>query len=130
MLLGCKDNYGACEKAAADIGTGIASGMKVVDTLRVSGKITVEKETDILGYLKFANDANGSFSVCAQQAHQAGTKGGAYTACAQTFQAALSNPAELSLVNVSDPQTQATVQNIVNSINAGVAAVLTALGGA
>jgi len=130
MLVGCKDNYGACEKAAADIGTGIASGMKVVDSLRVSGQITVQKETEILGYLKFANDANGAFSVCAQQAHQAGSRSGAYTACAQVFQAALSNPAELALIHVDNPQTQATVQNIVAGISAGVTAVLTALGGA
>ena len=130
MLIGCKDNYGACEKASADIATGIASGMQVVDSLRVSGKITVAKETDILNYLKFANDANGAFSRCAQQAHQVASKAGAYTACTQTFQAALSNPAELSLVDVSDPVTAATVQNIVKAITGGVSAILTALGGA
>jgi hypothetical protein len=130
LLCGCKDPYGACEKGAADIGTGIASGMQVVDQLRASGRISVLEETSILGYLKFANDANGAFAACAQKAHQAGSKGGAYTSCAQVFQATLANPAELSLIRVVDPNAQATVQNVVAAVTTGLNAVISALGGA
>mgnify|MGYP001574487082 CR=1 FL=1 len=42
-LSGCKDNYGASEKAALNIGNGIAAGMKTADDLRVAGKISVQE---------------------------------------------------------------------------------------
>jgi hypothetical protein len=129
-LAGCKDPYGASEKAAADIGTGIASGMKTVDQLRVDGLITVAEETQVLGFLKFANDANGAFGSCAQQAHNAGGKGGAFTACAQTFQAALSNPAELALIRVTNQNAQATIQSIVSGAVTGITTLISSLGGA
>lgn len=129
-VAGCKDPYGACEKGAADIGQGIAAGMQTVDQLRVSGIITVGEETQVLGYLKFANDANGAFAVCAQQAHNAGGKGGAYTSCAQTFSSALANPAELALIHVTNPNAQATIQSIATAITTGLNTVVTALGGA
>jgi hypothetical protein len=129
FLYGCSDPYGACEKAAADIGTSIGAGMKTVDSLRVSGLITPQEETQVLGYLKFANDANGAFGVCAQQAHIAGSKSGAYTACAAAFQTTLANPTELALIRVGNSQAQQNVQTIVNGVNTGITAVLTAIGG-
>jgi hypothetical protein len=129
LLAGCKDNYGACEKAALDIGNGIATGMKSVDSLRVAGQISAQEETSILGYLKFANDANGAFGACAQQAHNAGNKAGAYTACAQTFQQTLTSPQELALIRVNNPVAQQNIQIIVNGVSTGIASLLTALGG-
>jgi hypothetical protein len=128
-LTGCQDPYGACEKASLDIANGIAAGMKSVDSLRVAGAISTQEETNILGYLKFANDGNGAFAACAKSAHTAGSKAGAYTACAQQFQQALNNPQELSLIRVTNPQSQQSVQLIITSVNTGVTAVLTALGG-
>lgn len=129
LLVGCSDPYGACEKAAADIGTGIGGGMKTVDQLRVSGLISAAEETNVLGYLKFVNDANGAFGLCAQSAHTAGSKAGAYTACANVFQTTLANPAELALIKVGNPQAQQEVQTVVNGVNTGITAVMTALGG-
>jgi hypothetical protein len=129
LMASCKDPFGACEKAALDIGNGIAAGMKTVDGLRVAGQITPQEESNLLGYFKFANDANGAFGLCAQSAHTAGGKGGAFTACAQTFSQALTNPQELALIHVGNPQTQMEVQTLVNGISGGVAAVISALGG-
>jgi hypothetical protein len=129
LLSGCPDPYGACEKGALDIGNGIAAGMKATDQLRVAGKISVQEETNILGYLEFANTTNGAFGKCAQAAHTAGSKSGSFTACAQVFSTALNDPTKLALIHVSDPNTQTAVQAIINGITAGVSAVLTALGG-
>ena len=128
-LLGCKDPYGASEKAALDIGNGIAAGMKATDQLRSAGKITVQEESNILGYLEFANTANGAFGKCAQSAHNAGSKAGAYTACAQVFSTALNDPQKLALIHVSNSNSQQEVMVIVNGVTAGVSAILTALGG-
>jgi hypothetical protein len=129
-LIGCKDPYGASEKAAADIGTGIAAGMKTVDQLRVAGIVSVQEETNVLGYLKFANDANGAFGTCAQAAHTAGSKAGSFTACAQVFSLTLNNPTELALIHVGNSQAEANITTIVNGVTAGVSAILAALGGA
>jgi hypothetical protein len=126
-LAGCKDNYGACEKAAVDIGSGISAGMKTVDALRVAGKITPQEESNVLGYLKFANDANGAFASCAQQVHTSGAKTG-YTACLTTFQTTLSNSEELGLLHVN-PNAQQDIQLIVNGISTGISSLLAALGG-
>jgi len=128
-LAGCKDNYGACEKAALDIGNGVTAGMKTVDGLRVSGLISVQEETNVLGYLKFINDADAAFGACAQQAHTAGSAAGSYTACVQTFQTALTSPSELALIHVSNPQAQQNIQLIMNSVNTGITAILAAMGG-
>jgi hypothetical protein len=129
-LAGCKDNYGACEKAALDIGNGVTAGMKTVDQLRVSGLINVQEESNVLGYLKFINDADAAFGTCAQNAHLAGSKAGAYTACANVFTSTLNNPAELALIHVNNPQAQQNIQVIVEGVNTGINAVLAALGGA
>jgi hypothetical protein len=102
-LLGCKDPYGASEKAALDIGNGIAAGMKTADDLRVTGKIS-------------------------QQVHSSGAKTG-YTVCAVNLQQTLSNPTELALIHVSNPTSQQNVMVIVNGINTGVSTLLAALGG-
>ncbi len=129
LTAGCKDPYGASEKAAADIGNGIAAGMKTVDGLRVAGLISVQEETNVLGYLKFVNDGNGAFGVCAQAAHMAGSEAGSFTACAQAFSQTLNNPQELALIHVNNPQAQAEVTTIANGVTAGVSAILAALGG-
>ena len=129
LLAGCKDNYGACEKAALDIGTGITAGMKTVDSLRVAGAISVSEETNILNYLEFANKADGAFATCAQASHTAGSKAGAYTSCATLFQTTLANPQALALIRVGNPTAQGEVQLIVAGVNTGVTAILTALGG-
>ena len=128
-LAGCKDPYGASEKAAADIGASIGAGMKTVDSLRVAGVITPQEETSVLGYLKFANDANGAFGNCASQANAAGNKAGAFTACAQTFLTTLNTPSELALIRVGNPQAQQEIQTIVTGVITGVNAVIAALGG-
>lgn len=129
MGVGCKDPYGASEKAGLDIATSITGGMKTVDSLRVSGLITPVEETNILGYLEFANKADEAFVTCAQQAHTAGSKAGAYTACAQTFQTTLNNPTTLALIHVANSTASGEIQTIINGVNTGITAVITALGG-
>jgi hypothetical protein len=128
-IAGCSDPYGACEQGALTVANSISTGMQSVDAFRQAGKITPQEEGNILGYLKFANDTNGAFAVCAQQAHNAGSKSGAYTACAQTFVTALNNPQELALIHVSNPNSQQEVQLIVTGIATGVNGILVALGG-
>jgi hypothetical protein len=127
-LCGCTDNYGACEKASLNIGNGIASGMVAVDQLRVAGKVSIQEETNVLGFLKFANDGNGVFAACAQQVHASGAKTG-YTSCATTLQQTLANPQELALIHVNDATSQQNVLVIVNGLNTGISSLIAALGG-
>ncbi len=128
-VAGCNDPYGASEKAAADIGASIGAGMKTVDGLRVAGVISPKEESSVLGYLKFANDANGAFGNCAQQAHVSGSRAGAFTACAQILLTALNNPQEMALIKVGNAQAQQEIQTVVLAIITGVNSVVAALGG-
>jgi ABC-type oligopeptide transport system substrate-binding subunit len=128
-LAGCKDPYGACEKASANVAQSLTGGFNTVNQLQQTGTISVQEAANVFNYLKFANDANAAFSTCAQQAHNAGGKAGAYTACATTFTAALNTPAELALIHVSNANSQQTVQTIVTAVSTGVTALVTALGG-
>lgn len=129
LLIGCKDPYGACVKASADIGTGIAQGMKTVDSLRVQGAINAQEESQVLDYLEFANTADRSFLTCAQTAHTSGTKAGSFTSCATEFNTSLNDPAKLALIHVTNAQASQNISIIVNGITTGVTAVITALGG-
>lgn len=128
-LVGCKDNYGACVKAGADIATGIGQGMQLVDQLRQQGAISTAEESNVLGYLKFANDGDTAFLACVQQVHLATTKATAYTGCAQTFNSALNNPQETALIHVGNAQAQATISNVVQGVVTGINLVITGLGG-
>jgi hypothetical protein len=130
FIAGCKqDPYTVCVKAGSDIATGINAGMTGVDQTRQNGLISVSEETQILGYLKFANDADGAFLRCAAAAHTAGSKAGSFTACATTFTITLNNPTEMALIHVNNTQAQATINAVVQGIVTGVTAVTTALGG-
>ena len=129
VLISCKDPYGSCVKASADIGNTIAQGMKTVDAFRVEGVISVQEESNVLDYLEFANKADASFLSCVQTAHAGGAKAGTFTACAQGFNTALNNPQELALLHVSNPQGSANVSTIVNGITTAVGLILTGLGG-
>jgi hypothetical protein len=129
LLIGCKDPYGACVKASADIGTGIAQGMKTVDSLRVQGLISAQEESTVLDYFEFANGADKAFLTCAQTAHTSGSKAGSFTTCANTFNSSLNNPQELSLLHVSNPQASQNVNLIVNGVTTAVTAIVSALGG-
>ena len=128
-MFSCKDPYGACEKASADVASGITGGFNTVNQLQQSAQVSPQEAANIYNYLKFANDANGAFSVCAQQAHTAGSKAGAYTACSTTLTAALNTPSELALLHVSNPNSQQAVEAIVNTANTGISGLVTALGG-
>ena len=127
---GCRDPYGACVKAGADIATGIAQGYSSVDQIRMQGLITPAEELNVAGYLKFANDGDKAFLSCVQTAHTNGNRAGTYTACAQNFNAALNNPQELALIHVSNTSAPPVINAIVNGLTAGVAAVISGLGGA
>lgn len=128
-LAGCSDPYGACVKAGADIATGISGGAQTVVQLEASGLITQAEELNVLGYMKFANDADGAFLNCASAANTAGSKAGTFTACAQAFNTALANPTELALIHVSNPNAQTQITTISQSIATGISTLLTALAG-
>ena len=128
-LAGCSDPYGACVKAGADIATGISGGARTVVQLEASGLITQSEELNVLGYMKFANDADGAFLTCVSSANTAGSKAGTFTACAQAFNTSLANPTELALIHVSNPNAQTQITTISQTIATGVATLITALGG-
>lgn len=129
-LCGCKDPYQTCLTAGTDIATGIAQGMKTVDSVRQQGLITPAEESSVLDYLEFANKADEAFKSCADAAHTAGSKAGAFTACATTFNTALNNPTELALLHVSNAQASQNISTIVAGITTGVNAIITGLNGA
>ena len=130
LLAGCKDPYGASAKAAADIATGINTGMTTIGSLQQQGVITKAEALNVLGYMEYANKGDEAFTSCIQTAHTSGSKAGSFTACAQTFNAALNNPAELALIHVSNSQASGTISTIVNGVTTAVAAIITGLGGA
>ena len=130
LLTSCRDPYGACVKAGADIATGIAQGYSSIDQIRMQGLITPAEELNVAGYLKFANDGDKAFLSCVQTAHTNGNRAGTYTACAQVFNTALNNPQELALIHVSNTSATPVINAIVNGLTAGVAAVISGLGGA
>jgi hypothetical protein len=130
FLIGCKNPYGACVKAGADIGVAIGQGMHTVDALRQQGIISPAEESNVLGYLEFANIADKAFLTCSETAHTSGNKAGSYTSCAATFNQTLNNPTQLALIHVSNASASQQVSTVVNGITAGVTAVSAALGGA
>jgi len=129
-LGGCKDPYGAAVKAAADIGTGIAQGMKTVDSIRQQGLITPAEESNVLDYLEFANKADEAFQSCVDTAHTSGSKAGSFTACATAFNTSLNNPTELALLHVANTTASQNITTIINGITTGVNAIIAGLGGA
>jgi hypothetical protein len=131
LLLGCgKDPYGDSVKAGNAIAQGIGQAMKTIVTTQANGLITPTEELNVLGYLKFANDADGAFLICANQVHQGVPIAAAsYTACASTFLASLNTPGELALLHISNPQAQKDVTVIANGIATAVNSIITALGG-
>jgi hypothetical protein len=130
LTLGCKDPYGACVKAGADIGAGIGQGMHAVDQIRQQGLISSAEESNVIGYLEFANKGNEAFTSCASTAHTLGNRAGSFTACANAFSMSLNNPAELALIKISNPAASQQISTIINGVTTGVSAVVTALGGA
>ena len=130
LLLGCtQSGYTISVKAGSDIATGINAGMTAIDQTRINGLISASEELQVLGFLKYANDADAAFFSCSTAANTAGSKAGTFTACAMVFNSALNNPTELALIHVSNPTAQATINTLIQGILTGVNAVITALGG-
>lgn len=128
-IAGCKDPYGTCIKADSDIAQGVSSAFATIQQLQSQGLISAAEAVNVAGYFEFANQADEAFGVCVQAAYVAGSTAGAYTACASTFNTALDSPAELALIHVSNPTTQAKINTMVTGISTGVSLVITALGG-
>lgn len=129
-LAACSDPYGACVKADADIASGISAGLKTVTQLQQSGTISAAEALNVAGYLEYANQADEAFGKCAQAAHTSGSKAGAFTGCANIFNATLNNPAQLALIHVHDPGASQTISTIITGVTTGVTGVIAALGGA
>jgi hypothetical protein len=129
-FIGCKDPYGAAAKADADIAQAISSGFVTVTQLRQQNLLSPQEALNVANYLEFANLGDEAFGTCIAAAHTAGSKAGTYTACATAFSAKLASPSELALIKVSNPNSQQTVQGIATAVSAGVASLVTALGGA
>lgn len=129
-VAGCKDPYGACAKAGADIASGIGKGMTTVQDLEAQGVISATEAINVLGYLEYANKADEAFLSCVASAHGAIAKSGAFTTCAQTFNLTLNNPTQLALIHVNDSAASSTVSLIVQGVTAGVTAIVSGLKGA
>jgi hypothetical protein len=125
---GCKDPYGGSAKAAADIASGIATGMSTVASLQRSGAISAREALNVLGYLEYANQGDEAFITCIQAAH-GGSKAGAFTACANQFNTTLNNPQQLALIHVSNSQASQTISVIVTGVTTAVALIISNLGG-
>jgi len=130
LMAGCSDPYGASAKAAADIAAGVGAGLSTVQSLATNGTITKAEAINAAGYLKFVNDADGSFETCIGAAHSLATKTGAFTACTQTFVTGLNNPTELALIHVANTQASQTLSAVANGFVTGLQALSVSLGGA
>ena len=128
LLIGCKDPYGACVKADADIAQAVNAGLATVTQLNQQGLITNTEALNVAGYFEFVNQGDEAFGTCAQAAHKA-PGAGVYTACVTTFNTTLNNPAKLALIHVNNPNASATINAIVAGFNTAVTALSTALGG-
>jgi hypothetical protein len=128
-LVGCKDPYGACAKAGADIAQSVSSGFQTVTQLQQTNLISSQEALNVDGYLEFVNKADEAFLSCAQTAHTAGNVAGSFTACATTFNTTLNNPTELALLHVSNTTASQDVSVIANGVTTAVSAVIAALGG-
>lgn len=127
---GCSDDpYTLSSKAGADIASGITQAMNTVAQLQQQHTITNQEALNALGYFEFANRGDEAFLACASTAHAGGNKPGTYTACAQTFNAALNNPDDLALIHVSNSTALTTISNAVKALAAGVAQIQSSLGG-
>jgi hypothetical protein len=120
--------YTVALKAANSIASGIGNGMTLVDQTRQNGLISAAEESKVLGYLKFANDADKAFADCIAAVHTSGAVGG-FSTCAQTFNATLNNPAEMALIHVGNSKAQSDINAIVQGVITGVTTVVTALKG-
>lgn len=129
-LCGCKDPYGGCAKAGADIAQGVSAGLSTVSSLHQQGEITSAEALNVAGYLEFVNKGDDAFLACVHTAHIGGNKPGTYTACVTTFNQALNTPSELALVKVSNAQATTTINAIVTGFNTAIVAIQSALGGA
>lgn len=130
MLAGCKDPYGGCAKAGADIAQGVSAGLATVTSLEQQGEITPSEALNVGNYLEFANKADEAFLTCVSVAHTSGNKPGTYTACVSTFSTTLNTPAELALVKVSNTTASTTINTIVTGFTTATALIQSQLGGA
>lgn len=130
LLGGCKSPYDACVKGGNAIAQSIKAAMPTIDTARAQGLMSAQEESNVEDFLEYANKADGAFLTCAKTAKANGNQPGTYTACASAFSTALASPAELTLITVTNPQTQQTINGIVDAIKGGIATVAASLGGA
>jgi hypothetical protein len=130
-LCGCtQDPYGASAKLGQDIAVGIGGAMTTVDQMHSTGLITGAEESNILGYMQFANVADGAFLVCVGKAHAATTPApGVFTACVNAFNSSLNIPSELALLKVANPSAQTQINSVVTPVAAAITTLLTFLGG-
>lgn len=129
-LTGCKDPYGACAKAGADIASAISVGMNTVQGLASQHIITATEAENVLGYLEYANKGDEAFLSCIASAHATPSKSGAFTTCANVFNLTLNNPQQLALIRVSDTSASQTVSTIVQGLTTAVTAIVAGLKGA
>jgi hypothetical protein len=127
---GCRDPYGGCAKAGADIAQGVSTGLATIASLQQQGEISLAEELNVAGYLEFVNKGDEAFLTCVQTAHMDGNKPGTYTACTQAFNTALNTPSRLALLKVSNSTASATINTIVTGFTTAVSLIESQLGGA
>jgi uncharacterized protein YdbL (DUF1318 family) len=125
---GCKDPYGNAAKLYRDVAVTINQASATVDQFRQQGTVSVEEERTIVGYFGTLNTINGTYGACVKVAH-ANTTVGAFTACANTLNRSMSDPAMLAALHITNAKAQGELQGVSQAITTLITTTLTALGG-
>jgi hypothetical protein len=127
-LTACKDPYGNAAKLYQDVSVTLGQASATIDQFRQQGTVTVSEEQIILGYLGTLNTINGTYGACVKVAHS-NTTVGAFTACANTLNRSMSDPAMLTALHIVNPKAQGELQGVSKAITTLITTTITALGG-
>jgi hypothetical protein len=128
-LTGCKDAYGTAAKLYQDVSVTIGQASTTVNQFQIDGTVTVAENRTIQGYLLSLNSINGTYASCVKVAHASTTAVGGFTACANTLNKAMSDPAMLATLHISNAKAQGELQGVSQTITTLVTTTLTALNG-
>lgn len=118
MLSACPNTpYGKAGKIGLDITDTVKTGADTVDKLRLNGTLTVDEEKMVLHYFDTVNNLTVDvYGPCVKAAHLAGDKASGFLGCVNSLSTSISNPALLQQIRISNPDSQAKVTAIANSI--------------
>lgn len=120
--------YGKAGEAGLNVTQALHTGADIVDQLQVVGAITVTEEKETLHAMDALNTLDMAYGACIQAAHVAGSKAGAFVACAEIFQAGTKDSVLMKELRVSDPHSQAVIRSIGQTVVDLLANVISTLG--